>query len=763
MTERTSQEIRTEVEAQIGFFPPFFSVFWEQPAILENLWQQTHSAYLKNPLPAIFKEKLFAYLTHYYVIPTCFIGHCHQLQSLGVTIQQILHLITVPMDFSESTRQIHLAKLTAQTIPLDLSNLNPELEQSLLSLILFLHFNPFLQPEVSNPYRQAIRDALGSENYANLTLLLAFLGTCHQLKQSYPEQFCEIDQRIQPYLTRLLQKAPSLGNFFHNYSTYHTLEELPCEELSEKSVEIPCPKHIDGTHPLEPLLYQIDHQLRRVLGNMPVMLDAFDAEGNIVVWNQECERVTGYRAEEIVGNPKAMRMLYPDPHYLASMMQRWQECGDDYRAWEWQLTAKDGVVKTIAWSNISKQFPIPGWATWGIGVDVTEHKQAEAALKASEQHYLSLAKAAPVGIFHTDAQGNCRYVNQRWCQISGLIPTEALGVGWSQTLHPEDQEKIVTEWNAAVEEERPFQLEYRFRRPDGQETWVFGQAVAERDPDGRITGYVGTITDISDRKQAEQEIYQLNQALADQNQNLEALVEQRTEALTQYAQQLEVLNHELESFSYSVSHDLRAPLRHVHGFVIALARQLAHLGVQTDPKVAHYLEVIEDSSKKMGLLIDGLLTLSRCGRRPMKVEPVNLNTLVAQAIRLVKMNLDKHSSVEFMIQDLPRVPGDATLLQQVFSNLVDNAVKFSRDRTPARIEIGVLPDGTLFVKDNGVGFQMDYANQLFGAFQRLHPQSEFEGTGVGLAIVQRIIHRHGGSIWAEAQPDQGACFYLRLG
>jgi light-regulated signal transduction histidine kinase (bacteriophytochrome) len=314
-----------------------------------------------------------------------------------------------------------------------------------------------------------------------------------------------------------------------------------------------------------------------------------------------------------------------------------------------------------------------------------------------------------------------------------------------------------------VQENRPFNLEFRFCRSDGQECWVFSQAVAERGADGQITGYVGTITDISDRKQAEQEIRQLNQTLAAQNRNLETLVEQRTQALVQYTQQLETLNQELESFSYSVSHDLRAPLRHVNGFVVALSRRLAQLEVRSDAKVTHYLEVIEDSGKKMGLLIDGLLTLSRAGRRPMKLEPVNLGPLVTQAIRLVKMNLGKDSKVEFLVGDLPTLQGDVALLQQVFSNLVDNAVKFSRYRTPAQIEIGSLPDGTVFVKDNGVGFEIAYADQLFGAFQRLHAQTDFEGTGIGLAIAQRIIHRHGGTMWAEGHPDQGACFYFRLG
>lgn len=384
----------------------------------------------------------------------------------------------------------------------------------------------------------------------------------------------------------------------------------------------------------EAALKQGEERLRWILQNMPVMLDTFDEQGNILVWNQECERMTGYSEAEIVGNPDAMDLLYPDKTYLQTMMQAWQEAGNDYRNWEWDITCKDGSTKTIAWSNISDQFPIPGWASWGMGVDV------------------------------------------------------------------------------------------------------------------------------SDRKQAERQIRQLNKALAAQNRNLETLIEQRTAELTKRTQQLEATNQELESFSYSVSHDLRAPLRHINGFVAALTKQLAQYAL-TDPKVNHYLHVIEDSSQRMGQLIDGLLTLSRVGRRQMEHHPVLLSRLAEQAINLVQ-SAHAEAAIVFEIAELPTVLGDRILLQQVFSNLIDNAVKFSRQRQPAQITVGITQDGAIFVRDNGVGFDRTYVDQLFGAFQRLHSRDQFEGTGIGLTIVQRIVHRHGGTIWAESELDQGACFYFRL-
>lgn len=254
---------------------------------------------------------------------------------------------------------------------------------------------------------------------------------------------------------------------------------------------------------------------------------------------------------------------------------------------------------------------------------------------------------------------------------------------------------------------------------------------------------------LTEIKLAECQVRQLNQTL-------EQRVAERTA-------QLELTNKELEAFAYSVSHDLRAPLRHINGFVEALARHLESDRLR-DRKVAHYIDVIQASSQKMGQLIDALLTLSRIGQKQLIYQPVDVRLLVDEAIALIYQHteVDDHESIDFTIAQLPTVMGDSALLQQVFSNLVDNAVKFSRLRHPPKITIGSLTDGTIFIQDNGVGFAMAYADKLFAAFQRLHSQKDFPGTGIGLTIVQRIIHRHGGNIWFESQPGQGTTFFIRL-
>jgi light-regulated signal transduction histidine kinase (bacteriophytochrome) len=232
--------------------------------------------------------------------------------------------------------------------------------------------------------------------------------------------------------------------------------------------------------------------------------------------------------------------------------------------------------------------------------------------------------------------------------------------------------------------------------------------------------------------------------------------------LSHHLLQVEAANKELEAFSYSVSHDLRAPLRHITGFVELLnERDLSAL----DDKSRHYLQVISEAAQKMGILIDDLLAFSRMGRTELMKTRVDLGVMAREIIADLKQET-RDREIIWEISPLPVVVGDAAMLRQVLINLIANALKFTRQRQQTRIEIGAVseqPDETLFyVRDNGVGFDMKYVDKLFGLFQRLHDPQEFEGTGIGLANVQRIILRHGGRIWAEGEPDHGAVFWFSL-
>ena len=240
-----------------------------------------------------------------------------------------------------------------------------------------------------------------------------------------------------------------------------------------------------------------------------------------------------------------------------------------------------------------------------------------------------------------------------------------------------------------------------------------------------------------------------------------AELHRKTRQLETLNDQLAAANKELEAFSYSVSHDLRAPLRQVDGFSKILLREF---GPQLDSSGQHYLERIREGVQRMGRLVDDLLNLGRVGRQVVVRRPTELKATVMEALAELKPEIVDRE-IEWRIGDLPHVQCDPGLMKLVFANLLSNAIKFTRQQKQAVIEVGQMTvegQPAIFVRDNGVGFNMRYAHKLFGIFQRLHRQGDFEGTGVGLANVQRIIHRHGGHVWAEAEPYKGATFFFTL-
>jgi PAS domain S-box-containing protein len=286
--------------------------------------------------------------------------------------------------------------------------------------------------------------------------------------------------------------------------------------------------------------------------------------------------------------------------------------------------------------------------------------------------------------------------------------------------------------------------ELKHSRADGNVVVVSSRWSLRRDELGQPSAIMETSNDITERKQREQEISTLNEELA-----------RRTA-------QLESSNKELEAFAYSVSHDLRAPLRHMAGFTELLKKNTASV---LNEKNQRYVTMILESAKRMGDLIDDLLAFSRIGRAETRRTMFSLEQLVQEALTEVRRDTGGRDIV-WRVAKLPDVYADRSMLRLVFVNLIANAVKFTRTRAQAEIEIGCTNQPpnqvVVFVRDNGVGFDMKYVNKLFGVFQRLHPAEAFEGTGIGLATVQRIVHRHGGRVWAEGLVDRGATFFFSL-
>lgn len=286
----------------------------------------------------------------------------------------------------------------------------------------------------------------------------------------------------------------------------------------------------------------------------------------------------------------------------------------------------------------------------------------------------------------------------------------------------------------------------RVGRADG--VWIEGRGNPIRDKDGRVRGGVVAMRDVTQKRADDLEIRKLND-------ELEQRVVERTE-------QLQSANKELEAFTYSVSHDLRAPLRHISGFSKLLTEEY---GSTLPPDAQHHLQRIQEGTRRMGMLVDDLLNLARLGRRELSLQVSGLKSVVDEVIAELAYECEGRQ-IDWKIGALPFTECDPGLMKQVFQNLISNALKFTRPRSPAVIEVGQQNengDSVLFVRDNGVGFNMKYADKLFGVFQRLHRAEDFEGTGVGLATVQRIVQKHGGRIWVEAELDKGATLYFTLG
>src|SRR5258708_645356 len=374
-----------------------------------------------------------------------------------------------------------------------------------------------------------------------------------------------------------------------------------------------------------------------------------------------------------------------------------------------------------------------------------ERQRAESALRISEERFrLMTADVATYAILTLDPSGLVVTWNAGAQRIKGYGEEEIIGQHFSRFYSPEDiaAGKPEMELKTAATVGRVEDEGWRVRK-DGSKFWASVMITAMRDAKGKLIGFSKVTRDLTERKRAEEEVRNLNRSL-----------EQRVTELT-------IANRELDAFTYSLAHDLRAPLRHMHGFAELLWRSSLE-NLRDEEK--SFLTTILNSSKEMGRLVDGLLNFARLGRTDLKQTRVDLR----QVVHYVRSQLEsetKDRALTWHIGGFAAVSGDPALLRQVFLNLLSNAVKYTGKTAAACIEIGSHNSAdkiTVFVRDNGAGFDMQYAGKLFEVFQRLHHSDDFEGIGVGLANVRRIIERHGGRVWAEGAPGRGAAFYFSL-
>lgn len=477
-----------------------------------------------------------------------------------------------------------------------------------------------------------------------------------------------------------------------------------------------------------------------------------DEQGRVSFMNAHAERTFGWSFDEMKGQPLVGRLQPEGGRAVSAASSTLAAREHDDVCWR-----KDGRPVPVAWARAP--IAVEGRQVGSVLTlhDLSDIKRAAAALRETERFARETLDSLSSQVAILDEAGVVVGANKAW----RLFDAQARPFGGANLLALCD--RAASEGDEAARrcaygvrsvlagEVDALKMECPIAGPEGERWFIVRMTRFRGDGGLRV---VVACDDVTERKRAEQEVLALNESL-------EQRVHQRTRELESTNRELAAVNQGLESFSYSVSHDLRAPLRAVDGYAELLIEKYAP-GWPEEAK--RYLDLVRGSAQRMAALIEDLLRFARTAQQPLELRPVDLGQLVAQCLAEFGGEIAERD-IDVAVDALPRLDADEGLLRQVFLNLLGNAIKYTRHRERAVIRVGCRVNAdeyVVHVKDNGAGFDMKYAGRLFGVFQRLHRQDEFEGTGVGLAIVQRIVQRHGGRVWAEAAPGQGAAFYLAL-
>ncbi len=530
-------------------------------------------------------------------------------------------------------------------------------------------------------------------------------------------------------------------------------------------------------------LRESEDDFKKFLEYSPVAVVILDKNENIEYANRKYAETIGYTDKINLSDWSIL--AYPDKDYRKWVIEKWNADvekalreGKEIEPSEHNVTCKDGKVRVM---EISGTFVTD--KTIAIFTDITERKRAEEALAESEEKFRLLSENSVDCIWMVNTRLNFTYVSPSVERILGYKPEQMVGTKLSSHFKKKEFLKVGILAAKTFKNYKTFTyviFETKMLNSKNDEVALEISSKVLLNSQGKLIGLQGVTRDITERKKAEEE-------LAKYRDHLEELVRKRTAELDNRVSEVEQLNiemvnlsdglktsnksleattgqltaanKELEAFAYSVSHDLRAPLRNIDGFSQILLEDYSGI---LDKQGRHYLQRVRAGTQNMGQLIDDILSLSRSGRHHMDKKTINMESIVREVYKSLKNEL-KDRKVDFVVHECPPALADSHLVKIVFTNLLSNALKFTRISENAKIEIGSMTeDGhtVFFIKDNGAGFDIKYADKLFVAFQRLHRAEEYEGSGIGLAIVQRIIHRHGGRIWAESELNVGTTFYF---
>ncbi|MCD4818392.1 MAG: PAS domain S-box protein [Candidatus Cloacimonetes bacterium] len=524
----------------------------------------------------------------------------------------------------------------------------------------------------------------------------------------------------------------------------------------------------------------------------PVFFVAIDKNGKTIMMNDSMLEALGYESNQVIGKDYLSIFVPEEDHKLLSQVFKGLIQNHKGQINENWILKKNGKTLLVEWhgrSILDEQGNFDYF--FGAGIDITERKKTEKALKESEEKFRSMIESSPDAITVSDLSGTIIECNQETLIMHGFsTKEEIIGKKAFDLIIPQNKEKAVKNMKKTLKKGFTKNIGYSLLRKDGS---FFRSEISSsviRDSLGKIISFIAITKDVTERKKVEEELEkyrkQLEELVKDRTKKLEEKnkeLEKKTNKIEKSQQSLALLledvnesraelntsnkkledaNKELEAFSYSVSHDLRAPLRHIDGFTKILKQNIKN---RLDEESLKYFDYIINSSKQMNQLINDLLIFSRVSRKNVNKTNFNMKTVINEALQTFDIEI-KDSNISIIIDDMPDVNIDVSLIRQVWINLISNAIKFTGNNKNPEIHIGTEKDTDgntiFFIKDNGAGFDQKYVSKIFGVFQRLHSVNEFPGTGIGLANAKRIIMKHGGEIRAVGKINKGASFLFTL-
>ncbi len=721
---RTSDQIKAEIAEKFGFFPPFFSPAEQNPQVLDNLWQQTLSAYVNNPLPPLFKEKLAAYLSRYCAIPYCMICHSCSLRPLGVRAREVLELLEAPPP-AETDVNAHFRVLATHAEQLTvLSNWNSAVEESLLACAVFIS----LEGEPADYYRTQLRHLLGTVNYQHLVSFIAYVKTCHAWMEAHPEVAYTADKRAIDHFSFLLGDEPGLSNFLHHYWERVKRER---QSWAEQQAAIAERKQ----H--EMALRQSEERLKLALEAAHMGTWGWDILTKKVSHSITTEAHFGLTPGSFDGTYESfLANVHPDDRqFVYQAITQAVQAGADYEI-EFRVIWIDNSIHWVA-SKGQVYYDNTGKAVHmaGVTMDISDRKRAEEALRQSEEKFRNLVEQTSDWVWEIDHNGVFTYVSPKVSEILGYEFADILGKSTFDFMAENEVKRFAQVVSYFISTQQPFtRLEKTLTHKDGHSVVLETSGSPVFDRQGVFQGYHGIARDITERREIER--------LKDE-------------------------------FVSVVSHELRTPLTSIRGALGLLASGV--LRAQPE-KGQRMLEIAVNNTDRLVRLINDILDIERIesGKVTMTRQACNVADLLTQSADVMQDMAEKAGVTLWVSPVSARLWVDPDRIIQVLTNLLSNAIKFSPHGstvwlTAELVRIEQMEQNwalqLLFqVKDEGRGIPVDKLETIFGRFQQVDASDSRRkgGTGLGLAICRSIIQHHGGRIWAESTLGEGSTFCFTL-